>query len=86
MSIDSSIDSQNGSTNFVFVHTSSYKEVQMKFFEAVESQNSENIIVSVSIEHHNAKRFLATQSEFLPEYNEHTPVPRRYASSAVGPV
>ncbi|XP_043286243.1 transcription factor 25 [Venturia canescens] len=44
MSIDTGIEAENGVTYFVFVHGSSYREIQKKFFDAVDSQNPENII------------------------------------------
>ncbi|XP_057330369.1 transcription factor 25 [Microplitis mediator] len=44
MIIDQTIKSDDDSQYFVFVHSSSYRQIQMKFFTAVESQNPENIV------------------------------------------
>ncbi|XP_018402780.1 PREDICTED: transcription factor 25 [Cyphomyrmex costatus] len=44
MSLDHSIKTTNGVHYFVYEHSASYKEVQLKFLQAVESLNPENIV------------------------------------------
>lgn len=46
MSLDHSIKTTGNIQYFVFEHSASYKEIQHKFLQAVESLNPENIIVS----------------------------------------
>lgn len=47
MTIDPTIQTIGDIQYFVFVHSSSYRQVQNRFFTAVESQNPDNIVVSV---------------------------------------
>lgn len=49
MSIDTTIKSDDDTQYFVFVHSSAYQQVQKQFFAAVDSQNPDNIIVSIYI-------------------------------------
>jgi len=46
MSLDYSIKTTGNVQYFVYEHSASYKEIQHKFLQAVESLNPENIIVS----------------------------------------
>lgn len=46
MSLDYSMQSTGNVQYFVYEHSSSYKQIQLKFLQAVESLNPENIIVS----------------------------------------
>lgn len=52
MSVDRSMDLQGGSgiQYFVYEHGVSYRQAQMKFIQAVESLDHENIIVSNNIQ------------------------------------
>ncbi|KAK0180617.1 hypothetical protein PV327_002980 [Microctonus hyperodae] len=44
MVIDNTIKSTDGVQYFIFIHSAYYRQIQMKFFDAVESQNPENIV------------------------------------------
>ncbi|XP_076764371.1 nuclear localized protein 1 [Xylocopa sonorina] len=44
MSLDLTIKSSNNVQYFVYDHSPSYRQIQLKFLEAVESSNSENIV------------------------------------------
>jgi len=46
MSLDYSIKTTENIQYFVYEHSASYKEIQHKFLQAVESLNPENIIVN----------------------------------------
>lgn len=45
MSLDHTIQTTNNVQYFVYDHSPSYRQVQLKFLEAVESSNHENILV-----------------------------------------
>lgn len=46
MSLDYSVETTGNEQYFVYEHSTSYKQIQLKFLQAVESLNPENIIVS----------------------------------------
>lgn len=46
MSLDHSIEPTGNVQHFVYEHSTSYKQIQLRFLQAVESLNPENIIVS----------------------------------------
>lgn len=46
MSLDHGMETTGNVQYFVFEHSSSYRQTQMRFLQAVESLNPENIIVS----------------------------------------
>lgn len=46
MSLDYSIETTGNVQHFVYEHSTSYKQIQLRFLQAVESLNPENIIVS----------------------------------------
>lgn len=46
MSLDQSIEATGNVQHFVYEHSTSYKQIQLRFLQAVESLNPENIIVS----------------------------------------
>lgn len=46
MTLDYSMNTTGNVQYFVYEHSTSYKEIQHKFLQAVESLNPENIIVS----------------------------------------
>jgi hypothetical protein len=48
MALDYSMKTTGDVQYFVYEHSASYKEIQHKFLQAVESLNPENIIVSSS--------------------------------------
>lgn len=47
MSLDQNADSKEGIQYFVYDHNFSYRQTQMKFLQAVESLNPDNIVVSI---------------------------------------
>lgn len=47
MSLDHSMKNTGNIQYFVYEHSPSYKQIQLKFLQAVESLNPENIIVSM---------------------------------------
>lgn len=49
MSLDNTVKSANNVQYFVYDHSSSYRQVQMKFLEAVESLNPENIVSIINV-------------------------------------
>lgn len=46
LDLDYSTETTENVLYFVYEHSASYKEIQQKFLQAVESLNPENIIVS----------------------------------------
>ena len=47
MTIDQDKQATNGLRYFKFEHSSTYRQIQMKFIQAVESFDPENLIVSI---------------------------------------
>lgn len=47
MSLDNSMENTGTVQYFIYEHSTSYKQIQLKFLQAVESLNPENIIVSI---------------------------------------
>lgn len=49
MSLDHTMPSTNNVQYFVYDHSPSYRQVQLKFLQAVESLNPENIVVCCAL-------------------------------------
>ncbi|XP_012228074.1 ribosome quality control complex subunit TCF25 [Linepithema humile] len=81
MSLDNSMETAGNVQYFVFEHSSSYKQTQMRFLQAVESLNPENIISIINIHSYHVDALL--QVAELCKLSEDLPMAAQFVERAL---
>lgn len=84
------VESRNGVNYFAYEHSLNYQQVQMKFLEAVESLNPDNIVVRFYIHNwltdyiYSLKLKITEKVSVISEYHKHVPIPCGWITAAFG--
>ncbi|XP_029163781.1 transcription factor 25 [Nylanderia fulva] len=81
MSLDNSVETTGNVQYFVYEHSTSYKQIQLKFLQAVESLNPENIISIINIHSYHVDALL--QIAELCKLSEDLPMAAEFIERAL---
>lgn len=81
MSLDQSIEATGNVQHFVYEHSTSYKQIQLRFLQAVESLNPENIISIINIHSYHVDALL--QIAELCKLSEDLPMAAEFIERAL---